>query len=61
MSHNFDLGLSFDSIDSSNKIYTKPLIKNLRHHSLHINVVDLCVKFHNWEFIIKQNIKLNIG
>ena len=29
---------------------------NLRHSSLHVNDFDLCVKFHYWEFINKQNI-----
>ena len=40
----------------SNKIRTKPWIKNLRHSSLEGNVLDVCVKLYYWEFIIKQNI-----
>ena len=32
----------------SNKIKTKPYIKNLRHISLHKSVFDVCVKFHYW-------------
>ena len=40
----------------SNKIRTKPWIKNLRHCSLEGKVLDVCVKLYYWEFIIKQNI-----
>ena len=40
----------------SNKIRTKPLIRNMRHSSLGGNVLDVCVKLYNWKISIKQDI-----
>ena len=44
----------------SNEIRTKHLFKNLRQGSLKGNVLDVRVKLYYWEFIIKQNIAVQI-
>ena len=72
MSQNYDLGPRFYFMKCRklglkkclkvtrlfcDKIRTKTLIKNLRHGSLHMNVLSMCLKCHHSYLNIKGDIK----
>ena len=69
MFQNFNFSLSFNAMHSRKKVKKlnesypfkknkriKPYINNLRHSSLHMDVFNLRINIHHWEFVIEQNI-----